>query len=113
MGRIREYFDIIPAVLLITDSLALPSSRNIHYTLYRGIRGSYELAMGLPLWESSTNETFGIVGFDIPYQQLLTDALQKYRIGASGYAFVVDNNGELVSHPAISEQFIQVWLTSF
>ncbi|CAI8008700.1 Voltage-dependent calcium channel subunit alpha-2/delta-1 [Geodia barretti] len=80
MGKIREYFDIIPAVLLITDSLALPTSRHIHYTLYRGISGSYELAMGLPLWKSSTNETFGIVGFDIPYQQLLTDALQKYRV---------------------------------
>ena len=90
--------------------------------------------MGLPLWEAADSnatqpgrrEAFGLVAFDIAPSSLL-DALQSHpvsdvycllavilsllpwlQIGASGYGFIVDNNGQLVTHPLISQEYIQV-----
>ena len=83
-------------MLLSHDKSCDPSTGDFWY---HWIRCSSQPTAGKcsPELQREATPTFYSV-FQLPWLQ----------IGASGYAFVVDNNGQLVNHPAISQEFIEV-----
>uniref|UniRef100_A0A3P8NEY0 VWFA domain-containing protein n=1 Tax=Astatotilapia calliptera TaxID=8154 RepID=A0A3P8NEY0_ASTCA len=75
----EAYMDTVAQSLLLMTSVAMPVFSKKKETLSHGI-------------------LLGVVGSDIPLMEVMKLA-PRYMLGAHGYAFLINNNGYILSHP--------------
>lgn len=58
------------------------------------------LTMFYPLWDERRGEFAGAVGADITLSQIIENVL-SFRVGETGFAFLVDGDGEVIAMPEV------------
>ncbi|XP_061407914.1 voltage-dependent calcium channel subunit alpha-2/delta-3-like [Lethenteron reissneri] len=85
----------------------LPQAQKLYSTSSQGLLLMTTVAM--PVF-SKKNETrshgilLGVVGTDVPLKELLKMA-PRYKLGVHGYAFIITNNGYIVTHPDLRPMY--------
>jgi sigma-B regulation protein RsbU (phosphoserine phosphatase) len=65
------------------------------------------LTMFYPLWDGARNEFAGAVGADITLSQIIENVL-SFRVGETGFAFLVDGDGEVIAMPEVGFQLFGI-----
>ena len=65
------------------------------------------ISVGRPV-RNSTNDLIGVVSVDITIQTMKQSILSLSFANGKGYAFLIDINGDTITHPLLEEEFVDI-----